>query len=312
MNPLSGLSRYLSIALLGIALVGTKSFSQIKTKVLWLGGGSTSHNPLTFANMATPIFAKSNLVVDYRTNESILNADSLKRYDVLFIYNAKKGMASDGTPDLTTAQEDALYSWVRAGHVIVGVHSANSSYLANPKYQDLFGGPYTVHGDTGAYKHISIVNPTHPALKGVLAPPATGNADYWDEGREIKITKKDTVILARATTASGAQEPWTWVRPEGQGWVYYTSSGHDERSWSDANFQNQLIQALKWGASFQSVTLLNHESRFSSFRIRDGKVRLGVNSILVDITGSTWSRDSFDPRSILLQGYFSIKSKGGN
>ena len=45
------------------------------------------------------------------------------------------------------------------------------------------------------------------------------------------------------------------MRPEGKGWVYYTSSGHDERCWNDANFQKQVLQALNWGASIHPTLL---------------------------------------------------------
>jgi type 1 glutamine amidotransferase len=303
--------RHCVLVALAIGMMATGLYAQTKIKVLWLGGGTGSHNPAAMRDIVVPVFEKANLSIDYRTNESILNADSLKRYDVLFIYNAKKGMATDGTPDLTVAQEDALYSWVRAGHGIVGVHSANSSYLANPKFQDLFGGPYTVHGDTAVYKSITLVNPTHPALKDVLPPPATGHSDYWDEGREVKFTQKDTLILARANLAKGGQEPWTWVRPEGKGWVYYTSSGHDARVWTDTHFQNQLIQALRWGASLQPTTGIIRLKNYSGYRVSYLYPISNQPTSLVDITGSTLPQDFSDPIKTRARGRFILASKGG-
>ena len=41
-------------------------------------------------------------------------------------------------------------------------------------------------------------------------------------------------------------EPWTWVRKEGKGRVFYTASGHDERVWKNAGFQNLLKQGILW------------------------------------------------------------------
>ncbi len=243
---------------LGLALLAAAPrCAAANLKVLWLGGGPAApvHDPAAMRDVLKPVFEAAGMTVDYKTNETILQADSLGRYDVLYIYNAKKGKATDGTVDLTAAQEDALYAWVRAGHTIIGVHSANSSYLANPRYLQLFGGEFTTHGDTEAYKYITVVNASHPAMQGVSAPPAAGDAAYWDEGREAKFTKTDTVMLERAK-ANGKQEPWTWVRPEGKGWVYYTSSGHDARVWNDVNFQKGLVQALKWGAGTYNTTAL--------------------------------------------------------
>ncbi len=244
-----------------IALLSAFSAQAQNIRVLFLGGGSTTpHDPLAMSQVMIPVMQRNGMTVDYRTNESVLNVDSLSRYQVMFIYNNKKGSAADGTPDLTTAQENALYGWVDAGHVIVGVHSANSSYLGNPRYLQLFGAAFTIHGDTAAYRYITIVNPGHPAMLGVSAPPATGNAAYWDEGREAQFSKNDTIMLARAR-ANGTQEPWTWVRPEGNGWVYYTSSGHDARVWNDVNYQGQLIRALLWGAGVATPIFVDHQKR---------------------------------------------------
>lgn len=239
---------------LGLAFQAGLAWGQPKPRVLWLGGGPVaSHNPGAMREMLQPVFENAGLQVDYKTEESVLNPDSLGRYDVMYIYNSKKGMAVDGSPDLTRAQEDALYAWVREGHAVIAVHSANSSYLGNPRYLQLFGAAFSGHGDKEAYKYITVVNPAHPAMQGVEPPPTAGNVAYWDEGRVGRFSATDTIMLATAR-ADGKPQPWTWVRPEGKGWVYYTSSGHDERCWKDHNFQQQLIQALKWGASLRTPT----------------------------------------------------------
>lgn len=64
----------------------------------------------------------------------------------------------------------------------------------------------------------------------------------WDEGRLHKMLREDNVILA---TLNDEKAPWTWVHPQGKGWVYYTSSGHETRVWSDSGFQGQSVQAVK-------------------------------------------------------------------
>jgi type 1 glutamine amidotransferase len=271
--------------LLTFCLLLAPAGAQGAIRVLWLGGGNTSHDPAAMRDLLVPVFAGAGLQAEYKTNESVLQADSLSRYDVMFIYNAKKGKAADGTPDLTAAQEDALYAWVRAGHTLVGAHSANSSYLGNPRYLELFGGEYTVHGDTAAYRNISVAAPAHPAMQGVSPPPAAGDNAYWDEGREARFSKTDTVMLQRAK-ANGGQEPWTWVRPEGKGWVYYTSGGHDARAWSDANYQAGLIQALKWGAGTYATSLAGGEAP------NPGPFPVAPALGSVDVTGAALPRPS--------------------
>ncbi len=237
------LASCLSVSVLAIAPVR----AQNPIRVLFLGGGATSHDPAGFRAVIEPVLEKNGLAaVEYRTNESVLDADSLKNFDLMLLYSAKKGSGTggDGTPNLTTAQENALYKWVEEGHAVIAVHCASSCYLANPRLHELIGADYTVHGDS--LDHINIVKPAHPAMKGVSAP--TG----WDEGREHKFLKTDTVLLA---TMNSKGNPWTWIRPQGKGWVYYTSSGHDTRVWSDTKFQNQIVRAVVWGDSVTGGTV---------------------------------------------------------
>jgi type 1 glutamine amidotransferase len=209
--------------------------AQPAVRVLFLGGGTTSHDPAAMRDVMEPVLEQAGMQVEYHANESVLHADSLSRFDAMLIYNAKKGSKTDGSPDLTEAQEDALYEWLEAGHGVVAVHSASSSYLQNPRYAELIGAAYTEHGN--ALLSIALSKPDHPAMAGVSPPTA------WDEGRVHKLLKQDLTILA---TANAEKTPWTWVRPQGKGWVYYTSSGHDNRVWSDTKFQGQLVQAVRW------------------------------------------------------------------
>ena len=46
-------------------------------------------------------------------------------------------------------------------------------------------------------------------------------------------------------------EPWTWVRTEGKGRVFYTASGHDERVWSKPEFHQLLKQGILWAVGDQ-------------------------------------------------------------
>lgn len=241
------MARRLAIAFAAATLAFLpRARAQTPIRVLFLGGGSTSHNPAAMRDAILPALGRSGMQVVYRTDESVLHADSLARFDAMFVYNAKKGSRTDGSPDLTEAQEDALYAWVEAGHGVVAAHSATSSYLENPRWAELFGAAYTEHGN--ALASIAIEKPEHPSMAGVKPPTA------WDEGRVHRLLKPDLTVLA---TANAERTPWTWVRPQGRGWVYYTSSGHDDRVWNDPEYQKQLVQALSWAyAATRGPTIL--------------------------------------------------------
>ena len=44
----------------------------------------------------------------------------------------------------------------------------------------------------------------------------------------------------------GKSEPWTWVRNYGKGRVFYTASGHDERTWEHPGFQELVKRGILW------------------------------------------------------------------
>ena len=68
----------------------------------------------------------------------------------------------------------------------------------------------------------------------------------WDES--VAYTKQNpadrTVLMERAD--AGARTPWTWVRTQGKGRVFYTAYGHDERTWNKPGFQTLIEQAIVW------------------------------------------------------------------
>ena len=39
------------------------------------------------------------------------------------------------------------------------------------------------------------------------------------------------------------REPWTWVRTHGEGRVFYTAWGHDQRTWSNPGFRTWSNEA---------------------------------------------------------------------
>ncbi|MGI8671539.1 MAG: PVC-type heme-binding CxxCH protein, partial [Luteitalea sp.] len=45
------------------------------------------------------------------------------------------------------------------------------------------------------------------------------------------------------------REPYTWVRTQGKGRVFYTAYGHDERTWRNPGFQQLVEQGTLWAVS---------------------------------------------------------------
>ena len=68
----------------------------------------------------------------------------------------------------------------------------------------------------------------------------------WDETYvHTKHNEKNRTVL-EVRAEGELKEPWTWVRTEGKGRVFYTAWGHDSRTWEQPGFQNLLERGVRW------------------------------------------------------------------
>src|SRR5699024_11099432 len=117
-------------------------------------------------------------------------------------------------------------------------------------FVDLVGAQFEEHG-TGTFT-ATIVNRDHPVMEGVK------EFETWDEtyvhsrhneeGRTVLMQREGE---ATEEEAGGQPEPWTWVRTHGDGKVFYTAYGHDERTWEQPGFQELIKNGIIWSVSDQ-------------------------------------------------------------
>ena len=200
-----------------------------KVEVLFLGHDSEHHNSNKFAPMLAAGLAKDGINFSYTTNPNDLNPQNLAKYDAVLLY-ANHDSA-------TPAQAKALLDYVRAGHGFVPIHSASHSFRNVADIIRMIGGQFDRH-DTATFTAVT-VRPEHPVMQG-LTPFAT-----WDETYVHKNNNPDRIVLQERVDGA-RREAWTWVRTEGQGRVFYTAYGHDERVWSHPMFHKLILNAIRW------------------------------------------------------------------
>jgi putative membrane-bound dehydrogenase-like protein len=167
-----------------------------------------------------------------------LNAATLKNFDALAVY-ANLG-------DIKPEQEKALFEYVDSGHGFVPIHCASYCWLNSMKCTALIGGRFKRH-DTGDFD-TTIVEKDHPIMKGFV-PFKT-----WDETYVHEFHSPDKIVLQRRVdTAKGEDEPWTWVRNQGKGRVFYTAYGHDEKTWQQPGFQDLIYRGIVWAVGDQAA-----------------------------------------------------------
>ena len=201
-------------------------------RILFLGQDEERpHNPTkVFPLLAAPMARRGIQLTYASTPAEALTAARLGHYDALMLY----GNHTEITPE----QEKALADFVESGHGLIALHSASAEFTGSDKYISILGGQFERNGE-GEFT-AEIVQPGHAVMRGV-EPFAT-----WDE--TFVHTKHNTVgrTVLMERVEGQAREPWTWVRTQGKGRVFYTAYGHDERTWSKPGFQTLVNNAVLW------------------------------------------------------------------
>jgi putative membrane-bound dehydrogenase-like protein len=74
----------------------------------------------------------------------------------------------------------------------------------------------------------------------------------WDETYvHTRHNPVDRTVLMERVDGSG-REPYTWVRTQGKGRVFYTAYGHDERTWGNPGFLQLVQNGIVWAVSDQA------------------------------------------------------------
>src|SRR5215468_11632160 len=198
-------------------------------KILFLGDNG-HHRPAERFRQLQPILAQRGIDLTYTDKVESLDPKVLAAYDGLLIYA--------NTTKITPEQEKALLDFVEGGKGFIPLHCASYCFLNSPKYIDLVGAQFQKHG-TGTFR-TTIAEPDHPIMKGF------SGFESWDETYvHTKHNEKDRTVLEYRAEGQ-TKEPWTWVRTQGKGRVFYTAWGHDQRTWGNPGFQDLLVRGIRW------------------------------------------------------------------
>ncbi len=203
--------------------------SSAEINVLFLGDQG-HHQPATRFAQLQPVLAKRGIDLVYTESLSDLNLETLSEYDALLVYA--------NIDEIEPEQEKALLEYVTGGGGFVPIHCATYCFRNAPAIVDLMGAQFQRHAD-GVFR-TEIAEPDHPIMQGFAG------FQSWDETYvHHRHNDRNRTVLAYRVDEEG-REPWTWVRTEGKGRVFYTAWGHDHRTWDNPGFQNLIERGIRW------------------------------------------------------------------
>lgn len=200
-----------------------------RLEILFLGHKSKHHDSEKLADILTKEYFKDGMNISYTTDPDDLNEKNLGQYDGLIVY------ANYDT--ITASQEKALLDYVRSGKGFIPLHSASFCFRNSPEVVEMIGGQFKSHR-YDSFPAV-ITQPDNPVMKGITSFE-TKDETYVHH----KISKNIQVLSERVE--GNHREPYTWVRPYGEGRVFYTAYGHDEVTFNNPGFLQLVKNGILW------------------------------------------------------------------
>lgn len=213
-----------------------------RLEVMFFGAPTANgpgHDPITRYRVLKKALGTEGVNLTYIEDPAKAFApDELAKYDALLMYG---NWEQNGR--MPPEQLKALLAYVEGGGGFLPIHCASACYGGSPEFIRLVGARFKSHGDE--VFQVRDVMPNHPilrGLKGFKAWDETYVHDQHGDDREILQTRKD--------------EPWSWIRTQGKGRVFYTASGHDHRVWDLPEFQDLLRNAIYWAVGPEKYLMM--------------------------------------------------------
>ncbi len=224
----------LLLCVIALAISTQRLRAAEELSVLFLGDQG-HHRPSKLAEVLIPSLAAHKIQVTYTEDLSDLSTDNLKRYGGVILFA--------NIDVLPAEQEKALLQFVADGGGFIPLHCASYCFRNSASFVELVGAQFQKHG--GEVFATEIVQPSHAIMQGF------DGFSSWDETYiHTKHNAANRIVLevrkSGDQAAGHTEEPWTWVRTHGNGRVFYTAWGHDERTWQQQGFQNLVARGVRW------------------------------------------------------------------
>lgn len=222
------------LVLLSISVLSPTALFAADLRLLFLGDNGPHQPERRFQDLA-PALKTRGIELAFTDRMEDLNRATLNQYDGLVLYA--------NIDRIEDERAEALLDYVASGKGFVPLHCATYCWRNNAKMVALMGAQFKRHG--GRVFTTQVAAADHPIMDGY------GSFTSWDETyvHHLHNEKNRTVLEYRAGDEQAAgqhREPWTWVRTHGEGRVFYTAWGHDQRTFGNAGFHNLVERGIRW------------------------------------------------------------------
>ena len=163
---------------------------------------------------------------------SVFNKEDLAEFDAILFNNTTRLEFAD-----KPAAREAIMDFVKGGKGIVGIHAATDNFYDWPEMADLMGGVFDGHpwgaGGTWAIRND---DPDHPLNRSFAGEGFKIKDELYQlKGAYSRDTLRVLLSIDLSDQATGARKGKradkdygvSWIRPVGEGRLFYCSLGHN-------------------------------------------------------------------------------------
>ncbi|MDA1230267.1 MAG: ThuA domain-containing protein [Planctomycetota bacterium] len=220
------------VLLASLSAAGSTTAADLK---LLFMGDNGHHRPVDMFHEIAPVLEKRGVEMKYTDRMEDLTPETLAGFDGLVLYA--------NIDRIEDAQAKAVLDYVAGGKAFIPIHCATFCWRNNSDIVKLMGGQFQKHG--AQVFGTQIAEATHPIMKGF-----SGFSSFDETYIHHLHNEENRTVLEYRVEGGQAdgknREPWTWVRTQGKGRVFYTAWGHDERTWKNPGFTNLVERGIRW------------------------------------------------------------------
>ncbi len=210
---------------------------------------------IAYGNKALELAAKTGAFqADFSTDYAALtDKANLFKYDAVVLNNTTRLNAKDNP-----AMVPNLIEFVKSGRGLCVIHSGADNFYDSPDAAEMVGGQFDGHpwggGGTWAFKLDDPKSPLNQAFEGKSFK--TGEEVYQQKSPPYDRAKLHVLVsldLSDPATAETKDQKRadkdfavSWIRPFGEGRVFYTSFAHDKRAFLDKARLWHILDGLQY------------------------------------------------------------------
>ncbi len=185
---------------------------------------------------------QNNFIVIRTESAEDFTERNLKNYGLVVFLSTTGDVLDD-------EEQNAFENYIKSGGSYLGIHAAADTEYDWSWYGSLVGGYFESHPSNSNVRKATIqrVDKEHISTEHL--------SDSWvrtDEWYNYKNLNPNTTVLLNLDESTyeggtnGENHPIAWYHQVGNGRAFYTGGGHTNESYSEPEFRQHLLGAIKW------------------------------------------------------------------